>query len=145
MGRASGTSEVQVTPQSPEEGIGDPTLGSACADKQFSGGLEATSKGQMLATQGTIAGSAGYVAMGALRNARRHEGNVRAATQRHDDAWRTTALGHGGARFGNGRASGLAGRMMIDIVDKKHLYNFEYTLAVESDAKSGGSAHEQSG
>jgi hypothetical protein len=141
MGRASGTFEVQVTPQSPEEGIGDPTLGRLALDKQFSGGLEATSKGQMLATQGEIAGSAGYVAM------ERVTGTL-------DGMKGTFALQHSGTMTrgeprlsvtvvpdsGTGELAGLAGRMMIDIVDKKHLYNFEYTLAVESDVKSGGSA-----
>jgi hypothetical protein len=29
---------------------------------------------------------------------------------------------------GTGELAGLAGRMTIDIVDKKHLYSFEYTL-----------------
>ncbi len=59
---ASGTFEVKMKPQM-EENVGDPTVGRMSIDKQFHGDLEATSKGQMLAVQGDVKGSAGYVAM----------------------------------------------------------------------------------
>ena len=127
--RVSGTFEVKVSPQAPEEGVGDATVGRLALDKQFSGGLAATSKGQMLATQGAVAGSAGYVAM------ERVIGTL-------DGKTGTFALQHSGTMtrgapqlsvtvvpdYGTGELAGLAGRMTIDIVDKKHLYSFEYTL-----------------
>jgi len=127
--RVSGTFEVKVSPQAPEEGVGDATVGRLALDKQFSGGLVATSKGQMLATQGAVAGSAGYVAM------ERVIGTL-------DGKTGTFALQHSGTMTrgapqlsvtvvpdsGTGELAGLAGRMTIDIVDKKHLYSFEYTL-----------------
>src|SRR3984957_2509994 len=59
---AKGTFEVKLKPQ-PDENVGDPTVGRMSIDKQFQGDLEATSKGQMLAVQGDVKGSAGYVAM----------------------------------------------------------------------------------
>src|SRR6202790_4223125 len=59
---AKGTFEVKLKPQT-DEGVGDPTVGRMSIDKQFQGDLEAASKGQMLAVQGDIKGSAGYVAM----------------------------------------------------------------------------------
>src|SRR6202790_4344749 len=59
---ANGTFEVKLKPQT-DENVGDPTVGRMTLDKQFHGDLEATSKGQMLAVQGEVKGSAGYVAM----------------------------------------------------------------------------------
>src|ERR1035438_1508931 len=59
---AAGTFEVKLKPQT-DENVGDPTIGRMSLDKQFHGDLEATSKGQMLAVQGEVKGSAGYVAM----------------------------------------------------------------------------------
>ena len=60
---ARGTFDVKVSPQAPEEKVGDPTVGRMALDKQFHGDLEATSKGQMLAVGTEVKGSAGYVAM----------------------------------------------------------------------------------
>lgn len=126
---ASGAFEVTLTPQTPEENVGDPTVGRMAIDKQFHGDLEATSKGQMLAAMTDIKGSAGYVAMervtGELHG---HHG--------------TFALQHNGTMnrgvpelaitvvpdSGTDQLTGLAGRMTIDIVDGKHSYTFEYTL-----------------
>src|ERR1700693_2730983 len=59
---ATGTFEVKIKPQT-DENVGDPTVGRMSLDKQFHGDLEATSKGQMLAVQSEVKGSAGYVAM----------------------------------------------------------------------------------
>src|ERR1700722_11249357 len=59
---AKGTFEVKLKPQI-DENVGDPTVGRISIDKQFHGDLEGTSKGQMLAVQGDVKGSAGYVAM----------------------------------------------------------------------------------
>src|SRR5258708_11446289 len=63
MTRATGTFDVKMTPQAPEEKSDDPQVGRLTLDKQFHGDLEATSKGQMLAFTTTVKGSAGYVAM----------------------------------------------------------------------------------
>jgi len=54
---ATGTFEVKLIPQA------DETIARMTLDKQFHGDLEATSKGQMLAVQTDVKGSAGYVAM----------------------------------------------------------------------------------
>src|ERR1700733_2995626 len=59
---ASGSFEVKLKPQT-DEGVGDPTVGRMSIEKEFHGDLEGTSKGQMLAVQGEVKGSAGYVAM----------------------------------------------------------------------------------
>jgi hypothetical protein len=127
---ASGTFEVKVTPQAAEENVGDPTVGRLSLDKQFHGDLEGTSKGQMLAVRSDVEGSAGYVAM------ERVTGTLQGKTG-------TFALQHSGIMnrgaptltisvvpdSGTGQLAGLAGTMTINVVDGKHLYEFEYTLA----------------
>ena len=60
---ASGTFEVKMVPQSAEENVGDASIGRMALDKIFSGDLDATGKGQMLAMRAAVEGSAGYVAM----------------------------------------------------------------------------------
>jgi hypothetical protein len=123
--RATGTFDVRLNPQPADEsGIGRLTI-----DKQFHGNLEGTSKGHMLAYSTEVQGSAGYVAM------ERVTGTVggrsgsfvlqHSATMTRGEPLlvltvvpdsRTAAL------------AGLSGKMAITIVDKKHFYEFEYTL-----------------
>lgn len=59
---ARGAFEVKMNPQTDEK-VGDPTVGRMALDKQYHGDLDATSKGQMLATMTEVQGSAGYVAL----------------------------------------------------------------------------------
>jgi hypothetical protein len=126
---ASGTFEVKMKSQAPEEGVGDPTVGRMSLDKQFYGGLEAVSRGQMLAAMTGVEGSAGYVAI------ERVSGTL-------DGRAGTFALQHSGTMTrgtpqlvinvvpdsGTGQLAGLAGRMTINIDDGEHSYDFEYTL-----------------
>jgi hypothetical protein len=125
---ATGTFEVKMKPQT-DENAGDTTIGRMSLDKQFQGDLEATSKGQMLAVQGDVKGSAGYVAI------ERVIGTLAGRTG-------TFALQHSGTMnrgvpeqsvtvvpdSGTGELVGLSGRMTIKIADGKHSYEFEYKL-----------------
>ena len=127
---ASGTFEVNMNPQSPEEDVGDPTVGRMALDKQFHGDIEGTSKGQMLAVSSDVPGSAGYVAM------ERVVGTLEGLKG-------TFALQHSGTMTrgtphliitvvpdsGTGELVGLAGTMTINIEQGKHSYEFDYTLA----------------
>src|SRR5215212_4269464 len=61
--RASGTFEVKMSPQAPDEGQTGVGIGRMLLDKRFAGDLEGTSKGQMLAAMTGVKGSAGYVAV----------------------------------------------------------------------------------
>ncbi len=129
MKHATGTFEVKVNPQAPEEGVGDPTIGRMSLDKQFRGDLEAGSRGQMLAAGTDVKGSAGYVA-------------IERVTGKLDGRDGTFALQHSGTMArgnaqltvtivpdsGTAELVGLAGSMTINIVDGKHLYELEYTL-----------------
>jgi hypothetical protein len=126
--RASGTFDVQLSPRQPD-GQADAAIGWLTIDKQFSGDLTGTSRGQMLAAQGAIQGSAGYVAMEHV-NGTLHGRNG------------TFILMHTGLMArgkpsltitvvpdsGTGDLAGLAGSMEIVIADSKHSYHFDYTL-----------------
>jgi hypothetical protein len=126
---ASGTFEVKLNPQPPVEGVGDPTVGRLSIDKRFSGELEATSTGEMLAAGTDVKGSAGYVAIervaGALHGrsgsfALQHRGVMTRGTPELS----ITVV----PDSGTGQLIGLAGKMAIHIVEGKHSYDFEYTL-----------------
>ena len=127
--RASGTFEVELKPLAMETAEGT-ALARMSIDKHFHGELEATSKGQMLTAGTSVQGSAGYVAIeqvsGKLRGRSgtfilQHSGTMtRGAPQLS-----VTVV----PDSGKGQLTGLAGKMMIEITDGKHSYDFEYTLA----------------
>jgi len=118
-----------MSPQAPEETVGDATIGRMSLVKRFHGDLEGTSLGQMLAVQGGVQGSAGYVAM------ERVTGTLQGRTG-------TFALQHSGTMdrgaptlsitvvpdSGTDGLAGIAGSMTIDISDGKHAYELAYTL-----------------
>ena len=127
---AHGTFDVKISPQPPQDNVGDPTVGRMSIDKQFHGDLEATSKGQMLTAMTDIKDSAGYVAI------ERVNGTLNGRSG-------TFALQHTGTMTrgepqlvitvvpdsGTGQLVGLTGKMTITIAaDGKHSYAFDYTL-----------------
>jgi len=127
---ASGTIEVKLTPQAPDDNAAGTVIGRMLLDKQYSGDLNATSRGQMLAAQTAVSGSAGYVAMeqvtGTLHGRSgtfilQHSGTMAGG----DFQLRVTVT----PDSGTGELTGLAGEMKGEIVDGKHLYEFDYTLA----------------
>jgi hypothetical protein len=130
MNRATGTFEVKLNPQQLADKTADATLGRLSIDKQFHGGLEAVSKGEMLSAGTSVKGSAGYVAIewvsGTLQGrsgafALQHSGTMtRGAAQLS-----VTVV----PDSGTGQLAGLAGQMTINIVDGKHFYDFDYTIA----------------
>jgi Protein of unknown function (DUF3224) len=126
--RASGTFEVKLSPQAPDEGQSGVGIGRMLLDKKFSGDLEATSKGQMLAA-GTPAGSGGYVALeqvtGTLAGRSgtfvlQHSGTMtRGAPQLTVSVVPDS---------GTGGLEGLDGTMRIIIEEGRHSYEFDYAL-----------------
>ena len=129
---ARGSFEVTITPQAPDAAEGS-AIGRLLIDKQFHGDIEATSRGQMLAAGTAIEGSAGYVAIeqatGTLH------GRSGSFVLQHSG---TMARGVGQLVItvvpdsGTGELVGLTGEMTITIVDGKHMYDFDYTLAERS-------------
>lgn len=135
---ASGTFDVKILPQT-DEHAGDTardnaSVGRMALEKQFHGDLQASSSGQMLAMHGSVKGSAGYVAMervvGALHGrqgtfALQHSGTMtRGAPQ-----LLITVV----PDSGTDELLGLAGALVINIVDGKHFYEFDYTLGATPD------------
>jgi hypothetical protein len=130
--RASGPFDVKLTPQGSDDKA-ESALGRMSIDKQFHGGLEASSKGEMLTAGTTVKGSAGYVAI------ERVTGTLQGRSG-------TFILQHSGSMArgapqltitvvpdsGTGQLEGLAGKMTIQVVDGKHAYDFEYALAEKS-------------
>ena len=126
---ASGTFKVKIVPQVPEENVGHASIGRMSLDKEFSGDLQAVSKGQMLALRTAIEGSAGYVA-------------IELASGSLGGRKGTFALQHYGIMkrgapeliltvipdSGTGELAGLDGKMRIIIADGAHSYEFDYSI-----------------
>jgi hypothetical protein len=130
MMHASGTFEVKLVPQKPDNKEAESAnLGRMSIDKKFSGDLEATSKGEMLTAMTEVKGSAGYVAI------ERVNGTLHGRSG-------TFVLQHSGTMTrgapelsltvvpdsGTGQLVGLAGKMTIKIEEGKHFYEFDYRL-----------------
>ena len=126
---ASGTFEVKLLPQPPEDKAEGSTLARMSIDKQFHGDLEATCKGQMLTAVTDVKGSAGYVAIERITGTL--QGRTGTFVLQHSGT-----LTHGAQQqsvtvvpdSGTGQLVGLAGKMTGNIADGKHSYEFEYTL-----------------
>jgi hypothetical protein len=127
--RASGTFEVKLVPQAPDDYADAATLARMTLDKQFHGDLEGASKGQMLSAGTAVANSAGYVAIervtGTLHGRMgtfilQHSGTM----NRGAPALVVTVV----PDSGTGQLVGLTGTMMIDISGGKHAYTFDYSV-----------------
>jgi Protein of unknown function (DUF3224) len=126
---ATGTFNVQMTPQATDDKTAGSTLGRLALAKQFHGDLEGDSKGEMLTAMTSVQGSAGYVAIErvtGLLNGKAgtfvllHRGLMQAGTF---DL--TISVVPDSA---DGDLAGLAGTLAITVVDGKHSYDLEYTL-----------------
>jgi uncharacterized protein DUF3224 len=128
--RARGPFEVKLTPQAMGDQAAGALLGRMAIDKKLHGDLEASSQGEMLTAGTAVKGSAGYVAI------ERVSGTLQGRAG-------TFVLQHSGTLTrgvpqltitvvpdsGTDQLAGLTGTMTIQIVDGKHSYDFEYTLA----------------
>ncbi|RZL40230.1 MAG: DUF3224 domain-containing protein [Rubrivivax sp.] len=106
-----------------------PAIGRMLLDKQYHGALQAHGAGQMLATHGSVAGSAAYVALetvtGSLQGregsfALVHRGLMERGTPTLEIAVVPDS--------GTGALSGLSGRMAIRVEGHQHFYDFDVTL-----------------
>jgi len=129
---ASGPFEVKISPQTPDGTFEDATMGRMTIDKQFHGELEGTSKGQMLTAMTDIKGSAGYVAVervtGTLHG--RHGTFMLqhcATMTRGVPQLSVTVV----PDSGTGELTGISGTLIINIVEGKHFYEFDYTLPTQ--------------
>lgn len=128
---ATGSFEVKLAPQKPDNPeAANAGLGRMSINKEFHGDLEATSQGEMLSLMTGVKGSAGYVAMekvtGSLSG--RHGAFVlqhSATMNRGVPQLSITVV----PDSGTGELAGISGTMNIRIVDGKHYYDFDYSLA----------------
>lgn len=127
---ATGSFDVKIVPQTPDENAGSPAIGRMLFDKQFHGDLEATSKGSMLAAgTGAKGSSGGYVALEIVTGTLKGRAGTfvlqhSATMTRGVPTLSITVV----PDSGTGQLTGLTGKMNIIITDGKHSYDFEYTL-----------------
>jgi hypothetical protein len=130
LNHATGSFEVRVQPlpSAPADGLMRMSI-----EKVIHGGLEATSKGEMLSAGNPKAGAAGYVAMEMVTGkldgkngsfALQHIGTLDASGQNLE-----VAVVPGS---GTGELQGIAGRFAITIASGLHTYEFDYTLAEDN-------------
>jgi hypothetical protein len=127
--QAKGTFEVSLNAQSLADANADEKLGRMSLDKKFSGDLTGTGKGEMLTAMTGTKGSAAYVAIERVEgvlNGRKgsfmlhHNGLMTRGVQ-------SLVIGVV-PDSGTGDLAGITGTLKIDIVDKKHFYDFQYSL-----------------
>ncbi|MEO6063707.1 MAG: DUF3224 domain-containing protein [Thermoflexales bacterium] len=127
--RATGSFEVDLRPQTPNEHEQAAGVGRMTIDKRFEGDLVATSVGEMLAAMTPFEGSAGYVAIERVSGALR--GRKGSFVLQH------TGLMDGGQPSlvitvvpdsGTGELAGLSGTMTIDTSNGGHAYVFAYEI-----------------
>ncbi|MGH8306064.1 MAG: DUF3224 domain-containing protein, partial [Steroidobacteraceae bacterium] len=125
--RAAGPFDVKVTPQKPDTQIARAAnLGRLTIDKRFHGDLEGISKGEMLATQTEVPGSAGYVALervtGKLQGRSGSFVLQHSATMKRGTPTSSVTVV---PDSGSGELKGIAGKMTITVAsDGAHTYEF---------------------
>lgn len=127
MTTISGEFSVSMAAQASE--AASPAVGRMVLDKQYHGALEARGGGQMLATHGSVAGSAAYVAVetvtGSLQG---REGSFALVHQGRMDRGQPTLSITVVPDSGTGALAGLTGRMGIRVEGHQHFYDFEFSL-----------------
>jgi uncharacterized protein DUF3224 len=129
--RATGSFDVKVTPQKPDTQIARAAaLSRLTIDKRFHGDLEGISKGEMLALQTEVKGSAGYVALervtGKLKGRSgsfvlQHSGTL----ERGEEHTQVSVV----PDSATGELRGLTGIMSIKVGgDGAHSYAFEFKI-----------------
>jgi hypothetical protein len=126
---AEGTFDVKNAPLAADDALAGTAIGRYGLDKQFQGGLEGTSKGEMLGAGNPATGTAGYVAIeqftGTLHGrsgsfALQHFGTM------EDNKFDLVVKVVPGS--GTGDLLGISGTMTIKILSGKHSYQFDYSL-----------------
>src|SRR5277367_1522741 len=125
---AKGAFDVKVVPQkadNPQEEKA--AIGRMSLDKQCHGDLEAQSDGEMLSFMTEVKGSAGYVAMERVTG--KLNGRSGTFVMQHN-----ATMTRGTPQMnivvvpdsGTGELAGISGTLIINIVEGKHFYEFDY-------------------
>ncbi|OJW85318.1 MAG: hypothetical protein BGO69_06790 [Bacteroidetes bacterium 46-16] len=126
MPQATGTFEVKLELQTDREIAG---LARMTIDKQFHGGLEASSQGQMLSAGTETKGSAAYVAIERVEGIL--EGKKGSFVLQH-----TATMNRGEPSLkvsivpdsGTGELNGISGTLLIRMEEGKHYYDLDYSI-----------------
>jgi len=126
---ATGAFDVTLTPRSPEGDSSAAIIGRMSIHKRYSGDLEGTADGEMLAVRPGADGSAGYVAMEVVAGSLlgrsgtfilQHSGTMTRGT----GVLTVTVV----PDSGTGELEGISGHMQIEIEDGRHAYIFAYVI-----------------
>lgn len=143
--QARGSFDVSVKPLT--EGVRPDAWapGRMSIDKRFTGDLDATSQGEMLAAATEVQGSAGYTAIEKVSG--RLQGRSGTFLLQH---FAVMARGVPGEWIiqvipdsGTGGLKGLAGKLTVTITGKQHDYLLDYTLPEEGRPEGAGAAAPQ--
>lgn len=138
-GSARGSFEVTFEPLDPWNTDAEAALGRRGIAKVFHGDLDAHSKGEMLSAVGTLAGSAGYVAIERVSGTL--DGRQGSFTLQHFGMMTRGAPElriEVVADSGSGGLTGLSGKMAIEVTaEGAHSYRFEYTLPPDPPGPAG--------
>ena len=123
---ARGEFNVAIVPQADRD---IPMLARMTIDKTFTGGLEATSRGQMLSARSAVPDSAGYVAIervdGMLDGKKGSFVLQHSATMDRGVPTQTITVA---PDSGTDELEGLTGALTVIIADGKHSYDLAYSL-----------------
>lgn len=131
MHHVSGTFDVTLKPEALSTITAASGLSRMSINKVFHGGLEGTSKGEMLSAGNPAMGSAGYVAIEQVTGrldglegsfALQHSATIHAGTFTLNI---TVVPGSG-----TGALKDISGKLDLQIEKGKHSYTFDYTLPV---------------
>jgi Protein of unknown function (DUF3224) len=127
---AHGPFDVKIKPLDPYNKDDGAALSRMSIDKQFHGDLDATSKGEMLATMDKTTQSGGYVAIervtGALGEKKGSFVLQHSSTMTRGQPQQNVSVAPGS---GTDELVGLSGSMIINIAaDGAHSYEFEYSF-----------------
>lgn len=129
MAEAKGSFELRMQAPPQGEGAGRVSVGRMLIDKYYSGELIGIGQGEMLSAGNPATGSAGYVAiehvtgtLGSLTGsfALQHAGTMHAGASHL-----SISIVPGS---GTGELTGIEGKLKLDIIDRKHYYELEYTV-----------------
>jgi len=126
---AKGSFTVEMKPQADLGSEASVKLARMSLAKHFDGDLQAVGQGEMLTALTPVPGSAGYVAIERVTGSLHGAGG--SFVFQHSGT-----MDHGAQRLsitvvpdsGTGALLGLQGTFRIDIVERQHFYEFDYTL-----------------
>lgn len=126
---AAGTFDVKMSPASAPQHEGSTATGRMLLEKQYTGDLQASGKGEMLTAVTDTKGSASYVAIeritGTLKGKAGSFVVQHSGTMHGGDSQLTVIIV---PDSGTGELAGISGRMSLKQVDRQHYYQLDFVL-----------------